>query len=166
LAIIAIWILYVLASAGIACIWENWGYLHACYFTVINTTTVGFGDVVPSTRQVKILSGINAFIGLLLFGAFVASVTMALQPSSWGGSLGFTTSDDKLDQPQSELMSDENRIMNFIEGLDSLLKIPKASKTKEGHEGPFDQRADVEILIDRDRSPHYAYVRIQVHGHG
>ncbi len=59
--------------------------MHAGYFTVINVTTVGFGDVTAATRVGKLVSGLNAFIGLGLFGVLVALITLAFQPSEFTG---------------------------------------------------------------------------------
>ncbi len=56
-----------------------WSLPHTAYFTAINVTTVGFGDVVPATHAGKVLAGVNGFAGLLLFGAFVAAVMIAFQ---------------------------------------------------------------------------------------
>src|SRR5262245_45948904 len=87
LILIAIGLLfvYVVASSAVIEYAEGWSFLHAAYFTVINVTTVGFGDVTAATQVGKILSGINAFIGLVLFGALVAAITLAFQPTEFTG---------------------------------------------------------------------------------
>jgi hypothetical protein len=80
--VILIYIIYVLSSSFICYYFEpNWSYLHSTYFTIINTSTVGFGDVVPQTHSGKIMACINAFFGLMFFGVIVAMTTMAFQPT-------------------------------------------------------------------------------------
>jgi hypothetical protein len=79
---------------------DHWGFWHAGYFTVINVTTVGFGDVVPFTHAGKVLAGINGFVGLLLFGALIAVVTIAFQPASWSTTLTSSGAAEHPDQPQ------------------------------------------------------------------
>lgn len=61
---------------------ESWTFLHAAYFTVINITTVGFGDIVPATRWGKAFAGLNALVGLVLFGLLVSIISLALQASN------------------------------------------------------------------------------------
>jgi len=73
-------IIWTIASSLIFSFLEHATFLHSAYFTVINVTTVGFGDVTPGTHIGKILAGINSVIGLVLFGAVVAALMMAIQP--------------------------------------------------------------------------------------
>lgn len=56
-------------------------YFDALYFTVINVTTVGFGDIYPLAAGGKIMAMLNALIGLLLFGCLIAVITAAFQPN-------------------------------------------------------------------------------------
>jgi hypothetical protein len=80
-------LVYVLLSSLAASRCEGWSYLHAAYFTVINVTTVGFGDVTALTHAGKLLSGANALVGLLLFGVLVSLVTLAFQPGDLSGTV-------------------------------------------------------------------------------
>jgi len=89
--LLAVVVFYVVGSSLVMCRFEytgtapnvrHWSFLHSAYFTVINITTVGFGDVVPGTQVGKLLAGVNAFAGLILFGLIVAVVSFALQPGS------------------------------------------------------------------------------------
>jgi hypothetical protein len=66
---------------------EHITFLRSFYFTVINVTTVGFGDVVPFTRIGKLIAGFNSFTGLIIFGVLVATLTMALQPRQFSGEI-------------------------------------------------------------------------------
>jgi len=45
------------------------------YFSLITSTTVGFGDITPKTGIGQIISVILAFIGTILFGLIVAVAT-------------------------------------------------------------------------------------------
>lgn len=54
----------------------------AVYFTAMNVTTVGFGDIVPRTGLGEVIAVANALAGLIMFGFLVGAVTAALQPGS------------------------------------------------------------------------------------
>lgn len=57
-------------------------YWTALYFTFINSTTVGFGDIFPITPVARALAIFNAVFGVLTFASLVSVALMALQPSS------------------------------------------------------------------------------------
>src|SRR5690349_22043991 len=71
---------YILVSGVVYSLVEHITLLRSFYFTAINVTTVGFGDVVPFSHWGKVLAGLNSFMGLIIFGVLVATLTMALQP--------------------------------------------------------------------------------------
>ncbi|XP_062088500.1 two-pore potassium channel 1-like [Humulus lupulus] len=50
------------------------GFLDAMYFCVVTMTTVGYGDLVPSSILAKLLASIYVFIGLFLGGLIVGKV--------------------------------------------------------------------------------------------
>src|SRR6266852_1306839 len=86
LLVFAALFLYILLSAAAVCrSEESWSYSKALYFTVINVTTVGFGDVVPSGGMSRGIACINAFAGLLFFGVLVALISLAFQPGEYTG---------------------------------------------------------------------------------
>lgn len=60
---------------------SRYGYFDSFYFTIINITTVGFGDITPTTTWAKVVSIVNSIAGVLAFGFFVAIISAALQPS-------------------------------------------------------------------------------------
>lgn len=59
----------------------HFSWFTSFYFTVINFTTVGFGDITPKTDYGRILAMVNSMAGLLIFGWLVALGALALQPS-------------------------------------------------------------------------------------
>lgn len=56
--------------------------LSSIYFTIVNITTVGFGDIHPHTHGGKIIAILNSLFGVVSFGLLVAIISAALQPSS------------------------------------------------------------------------------------
>lgn len=43
---------------------ENWQWIDALYFTVATVTTIGYGDIVPTTPFGKLFTIIFAFVGV------------------------------------------------------------------------------------------------------
>jgi Ion channel len=82
LAISGLLLLYVATSGALYSLAEGKSFTLALYFTVINVTTVGFGDITPTTSWGRVIAAVNSLAGLVLFGFLVAAITMALQPSS------------------------------------------------------------------------------------
>jgi hypothetical protein len=145
-AIAAIWVLYTLASSAVIRIWEDWEYWHSCYFTLINMTTVGFGDVTPITQQGKIISGVNSVVGLMLFGVFVASITMALQPSSFGGTAEFKGVSAPSNNDAESPGSNEEKVVRFLEAVKGLTSLGEESEEQRSSE----PQKVVDVLIDVD----------------
>jgi hypothetical protein len=86
-AVILFLLAYIIVMGFIYSFVEHITFLRSFYFTVINVTTVGFGDVVPFTRIGKLIAGLNSFAGLIIFGVLVATLTMALQPRQFSGDI-------------------------------------------------------------------------------
>jgi hypothetical protein len=162
IVIAAVWVLYILASSAVIRIWEGWGYLHSCYFTLINMTTVGFGEVTPLTQQGKLVAGVNSVVGLILFGVFVASITMALQPSSFDG----TAELKDVAVPESKSVEDEGeneekigRLLEAVNGLASL-----GEEEGEGRHRDYPKIVDILVDVEGDtvRSKYiHLHVRIR-----
>ncbi len=58
---------------------EGWTVSDSLYHAFINATTVGYGDLHPTSGFSKFLAIANAFIGLLLTGIAVGAGTYAVQ---------------------------------------------------------------------------------------
>jgi voltage-gated potassium channel len=61
---------------------EDLSFGQSVYFTLVTLTTVGFGDVVPSTPTSKLVVCVIVLLNALLFAGFVSAVV-----SQWKGSL-------------------------------------------------------------------------------
>ena len=46
---------------------EGWGFVDAAYFTMITLTTIGYGDLVPTTALSKMFTAFFAFAGVAVF---------------------------------------------------------------------------------------------------
>lgn len=53
---------------------EGWGLLDAFYFSVITLTTVGYGDLSPSTPASKIFTVFYIFVGVGIILGFVNAI--------------------------------------------------------------------------------------------
>lgn len=51
---------------------EGWGWIDALYFCVMTVSTIGYGDMVPTTPESKLFTIMYALLGI---GVFVAVVT-------------------------------------------------------------------------------------------
>ena len=53
---------------------EDWSWVDALYFSVITLTTVGYGDLSPSTDASKLFTVVYVISGISLFGALLNEV--------------------------------------------------------------------------------------------
>lgn len=58
---------------------EGWGWLDSLYFSVITLTTIGYGDMSPSTDIGKIFTIMYVFMGLGVLVGFVTATGEYLQ---------------------------------------------------------------------------------------
>ncbi len=150
---------YVIASTLLIRHFEDhWGFWHAGYFTVINVTTVGFGDVVPGTHAGKVLAGINGFAGLLLFGGLIAVITIAFQPASWSTTLTSSAAEhpDQPKRPEKDVVSHKT-----AEALESLAMLLRAVDQHMEHEAGA---GNIRIELHGNR-PDLVAIEIFIHAH-
>jgi voltage-gated potassium channel Kch len=57
---------------------EEWGAIKACYFAVVTLTTIGFGDLVPSTEAGKGFTIVFALLGVSLVALSVGEISAYL----------------------------------------------------------------------------------------
>lgn len=50
---------------------EDWGWIDSFYFSAVALTTVGFGDLSPSTDASKLFTVVYIFSGISLIGAML-----------------------------------------------------------------------------------------------
>ncbi len=139
-----VWVLYTLVSSAVICLIEEWGYWHSCYFTLINITTVGFGDIAPVTQGGKIVAGVNSVAGLVLFGFFVASITMALQPTSFEG---IVKTENTVDLSVESRRSNEEKVSRFLETISEFISLDENAEESGG--GEYFKVIDMHVDVDR-----------------
>jgi voltage-gated potassium channel Kch len=59
--------------------YEGWTWIDSAYFTVVALTTVGFGDLSPSTELSRAVTIGFLFFGVTLLGAFISLVARDAQ---------------------------------------------------------------------------------------
>jgi voltage-gated potassium channel len=57
------------------------------YWSFITATTVGYGDITPTTPEGRILAGVLIFVGIGLVGFASAQLTQRLMHSDLGATL-------------------------------------------------------------------------------
>ncbi|KAE9551480.1 hypothetical protein FO519_005300, partial [Halicephalobus sp. NKZ332] len=70
---------WILASAGVFCLWEDWTYSTSIYFFFISTSTIGFGDVSPTHPEYMMATFGVVIVGLSLVSVCINVVQEWLQ---------------------------------------------------------------------------------------
>jgi potassium channel subfamily K, other eukaryote len=68
----------VVAVFAFSVVFEHWSIIDACYFAVATFTTVGYGDLQPSTVPGKIFTIFFAIYGVIVLGIFMGVVGHAI----------------------------------------------------------------------------------------
>lgn len=70
------WLVVVTLACGTLFYWnvEGWGLLDSLYFSVITLTTVGYGDLAPTTADGKVFTMLYIFAGIGIILGFVNTV--------------------------------------------------------------------------------------------
>jgi voltage-gated potassium channel len=55
---------------------EGWRILDAFYFSVVTLTTIGFGDLAPTTDLAKVFTVVYSLVGIGVLASFVASLAV------------------------------------------------------------------------------------------
>jgi hypothetical protein len=79
--ILALLLYLVLGIFGFKGVEPEWTYIDAFYFAVITMTTIGYGDLKPSSAQSKIFSVAYGLIGIAYIGAAMGILGGALMES-------------------------------------------------------------------------------------
>lgn len=66
-------ITFIIAVLGIGTVvyhfLEDWGWVDSLYFSVVTLTSVGYGDLAPTTRASKLFTVVYIAVGISLLGA-------------------------------------------------------------------------------------------------
>lgn len=70
------YLVVVLLVAGTIFYWrfEDWSILDSLYFSVITLTTVGYGDLAPTTAPTKVFTVVYVLLGLGILVSFLGRV--------------------------------------------------------------------------------------------
>lgn len=84
-------------------------YGAALYFTFINMTTVGFGDIYPISGGARILAVVNGILGIVMFALVTGALVLSLSPSGEDDDMGNDSAEPGAGAHQPEQV-DEGRL--------------------------------------------------------
>jgi voltage-gated potassium channel len=58
---------------------EGWSVVDALYFCVVTLTTIGFGDLAPTTDAAKLFTVVYSLVGIGIIAAFVTSLALSVR---------------------------------------------------------------------------------------
>ena len=57
---------------------EGWGWFDGLYMTVITLATIGYGETHPLTQEGRVFTLVLIFVGVVIFGFVISSITQVL----------------------------------------------------------------------------------------
>ena len=67
-------VVYVAVGVGFYAWQEGWSVADSFYFSVVTLTTVGYGDLAPTTTLTRLFTAVYLILGLSILGTVVHSV--------------------------------------------------------------------------------------------
>uniref|UniRef100_A0A7S1XFF2 Potassium channel domain-containing protein n=1 Tax=Compsopogon caeruleus TaxID=31354 RepID=A0A7S1XFF2_9RHOD len=66
--------IFLMAGAAFYHVWEGWSWVSSAYFCVVVATTVGYGDLTPSTPVSKLFTVVYVVVAVMIILAALASL--------------------------------------------------------------------------------------------
>lgn len=104
-------IVVVLITSSLYCISEKVSFPTALWWSIVTSTTVGYGDISPTTLIGKLAAIINMLIGIGLIGMLTSSITNL-----------FTKDDDELEKEIKELKSQNKELSKKLDRIEKMLE--------------------------------------------